>query len=135
MKLRSTRHAVYNINYHLVWIPKYRKNILVGEVESRLKEIFQDTAKQYGFDILGMEIMPDHIHLFVSAPPRWSPAEIVKKFKGISGSKLFLEFPELRKELRKGKIWTRAYYVGTAGTVTAETIRKYVDEQKKKQAE
>jgi len=135
MKLRSTRHAVYNINYHLVWIPKYRKNILVGEVESRLKEIFQDTAKQYGFDILGMEIMPDHIHLFVSAPPRWSPAEIVKKFKGISGSKLFLEFPELRKELRKGKIWTRSYYVGTAGTVTAETIRKYIDEQKKKQAE
>lgn len=104
-------------------------------MESRLKEIFQDTAKQYGFDILGMEIMPDHIHLFVSAPPRWSPAEIVKKFKGISGSKLFLEFPELRKELRKGKIWTRSYYVGTAGTVTAETIRKYIDEQKKKQAE
>lgn len=81
-----------------------------------------------------MEVMPDHIHLFVSAPPRYSPSEIVKKFKGITGSKLFLEFPKLRMLLRKGKIWTRSYYVGTAGTVTSETIKRYVNEQKSKQS-
>lgn len=134
MDVKTTRHAVYNINYHLVWIPKYRKNILTGAVEQRLKEILSKIAVEYGFEILGMEVMPDHIHLFVSAPPRYSPADIVKKFKGITGAKLFLEFPKLRKLLRKGKIWTRSYYVGTAGTVTAETIRGYIDEQKTKQS-
>jgi len=135
MQLKSTLHAVYNINYHFIWIPKYRKKILIGNIGVRLKEMFQEIAEQYGFEILGMEVMPDHIHLFVSAPPRFSPADIVKKFKGISGSKLFLEFPELRKDLRKGKIWTRSYYIGTAGTVTEETIRKYIDEQKTKQSD
>jgi len=133
--LRATRHAVYNLNYHFVWIPKYRKQILTGVLQTRLKEIFAGISQEYGFDMLATEIMPDHIHLFVSAPPRWSPADIVKKFKGVSGTQLFLEYPQLKKELRRGKIWSRSYYVGTAGTVTAETIRRYVDEQKTKRAE
>ena len=134
METRSTRHAVYNINYHIVWIPKYRKNILIGKIELRLKEMLYEVAENYGYEILGMEVMPDHIHLFVSAPPRYAPADVVKKFKGVTGSKLFLEFPFLRRQLRKGKIWTRSYFVGTAGTVTSETIRKYIDEQKSRQA-
>ena len=73
--------------------------------------------------------MPDHIHLFVSAPSRWALADIVKMFKGISGTKLFTEYPELHDELRKGKMWSRSYYVGTAGRVTEATIKRYIDEQ------
>jgi len=134
MEIRNTRHAVYNINYHIVWIPKYRKKILIGKIELRLKEMLYEVAENYGYEILGMEVMPDHIHLFVSAPPRYAPADVVKKFKGVTGSKLFLEFPILRRQLRKGKIWTRSYFVGTAGTVTSRAIRKYIDEQKSRQA-
>ncbi len=133
METKSTQHAVYNINYHIVWISKYRKKILTVQREAYLRRVLSDVAVRYGVDILGMEIMQDHVHLFVSAPPRCSPADLVKKFKGISGSLMFQEFPELRTVLRKGKVWTRSYYVGTAGTVTAETIRKYIDEQKTKQ--
>ncbi len=131
MQTGTTRHSVYNINYHLVWIPKYRKKVLSEPVGSRLKTIFGEVATENDYTIPGMEVMPDHVHLFVSAPPCCSPAEVVKKFKGIAGLRLFHEFPGLRRSLRKGKLWSRSYYVGTAGTVTSETIKRYIDEQKK----
>ena len=84
-------------------------------------------ADEYGFDILALEIMPDHIHLFVSAPPKYAPATLVKLFKGITARKLFKEFPELKKQFRKGHLWTPSYYLGTAGNVSADTIKRYID--------
>jgi len=107
------------------FIPKYRKPILEGEVKEFLKELFEEVAQEYGFEILAMEIMPDHIHLFVSAPPKYSPSTIAKIFKGVSAKKLFQKFPELRKEYWKNHLWAPSYYVGTAGQVSAETIRRY----------
>jgi len=128
VKVKSTRHAKYQIAYHFVWIPKYRKSILKGEIKEFLEELFKEIAQEYGFEILAMEVMPDHIHLFISAPPKYSPSTIVKIFKGISAKKLFQKFPELRKEYWKNHLWAPSYYVGTAGQVSAETIRRYIEE-------
>lgn len=128
MEAKKTRYSVYNINYHFVWIPKYRKPVLVDKVAEKLKEIFSTVATQNEMEILGVEVMPEHVHLFISAPPRYSPAWIVNAFKGTSARWLREWFPHLEREIR-GKLWTRTYYVGTAGAVTAETIRKYIEEQ------
>ena len=128
VKLKSTRHAKYQIAYHFVWIPKYRKQLLKGEIRDFLEELFKEIAREYAFEILAMEIMPDHIHLFVSAPPRYSPSTMAKIFKGVSAKKLFQEFPQLRKEYGKNHIWAPSYYVATAGQVSAETIRRYIEE-------
>ncbi|WP_410330263.1 IS200/IS605 family transposase [Marinobacter sp.] len=89
-------HSAHIINYHLVWIPRDRKRVLVGPVEARLKELLAGIATQYGVEILAVEVMSDHVHLFVSAPPKFSPAEIVRLFKGIPSRKLTKEFESLR---------------------------------------
>lgn len=87
-EVKTTGNAVYNINYHIVWIPKYRKGILEN-LSGECRAIFDGIAKRYGFEILALEVMPDHIHFFVSAPPRYSPAEVAKAFKGASARQLF----------------------------------------------
>jgi putative transposase len=121
--------SVYNINYHFVWCPKYRKNILKGEIQEFLKSIIETICTSKNWKILELQIKPDHIHLFISAPPYESPIGIIKVLKGTSAIQLFKKFSKLKKDLRKGHIWSPSYYVGTAGTVTAETIQKYIQEQ------
>jgi REP-associated tyrosine transposase len=127
-------HSAYIINYHLVWIPRNRKKVLVGPVEARLKELLAEIAAQYGFEILAVEVMPDHVHLFVSAPPKFSPAEIVRLFKGITSRRLKKEFESLRRQYwgEDATLWAEGYYVGTAGHVSAETIKRYIEESQKK---
>jgi putative transposase len=129
---KKTPHAVYVINYHLVWIPRYRKKVLVGRIAERLKELLSEIASQYGFQIVAVEVMPDHVHLFVSAPPKFAPAEIVRLFKGISSRRLMQEFAYLRRQYwgEKATLWAESYYVGTAGHVSAETIQRYIENQK-----
>jgi putative transposase len=124
MEVRSTRHSKYNINYHLVWISKYRYPVLTGEVASHLTDIFHIIAEKNELEILSLEIMPDHVHLFVSSPPQNAPSLIINWFKGISARMYNYWYGETPIK------WTNSYYVGTAGTVTAETIRKYIEEQK-----
>lgn len=124
MEVRSTRHSKYNINYHLVWIPKYRHPVFTGEVADHLKDIFQIIAEKKGIEILSLEIMPDHIHLFISSPPQNAPSLLINWFKGISARMYNYWYNETAIK------WTNSYYVGTAGTVTAETIKKYIEEQK-----
>jgi len=124
MEVRSTRHSKYNINYHLVWIPKYRHPVLIEEVAAHLSDIFYIIADKNGLEILSLEIMPDHIHLFISSPPQNSPSLIINWFKGISARMYNYWYGDT--PIR----WTNSYYVGTAGTVTAETIKKYIEEQK-----
>jgi len=124
MYVRSTWHSKYNINYHLVWIPKYRRPALTDEVAAHLSDIFKTIADKKGIEILSMEIMPDHIHLFVSSPPQNAPSLIVNWFKGISARMYNYWYGDTPIK------WTNSYYVGTAGTVTVETIKKYIEEQK-----
>ncbi len=124
MDTKATRHSRYHIFYHLVWIPKYRRGVLTKVVAERLEAILREIADSKGLEITGLEIMPDHIHLFVSSPPQNSPSLLVNWFKGISS--------HLYNHRHGGKIrWTNAYYVGTAGTVSKETIEKYIQEQTK----
>ena len=128
--LRRTRHAVYDLKYHFVWIPKYRKLVLRGAVAKRLKEIFQGIAERYGFEIDTMEVMEDHVHLFLVVPPRYAPSEVVNILKSISAKVLFKEFPALKKELWGGELWNDGYFVRSVGDqVTAEVIRRYIKHQ------
>ncbi len=125
MELRKTRHSVYNINYHFVWIPKYRRSILNGQIKADLEGLIKSYAKKNEVEILSLSIQPDHVHLFVSSPPRFSPSQLINLFKGATARELLKRYPNLK---RRGSLWTRSYYVGTAGTVSAETIEHYIAE-------
>jgi putative transposase len=97
-----------------------------------LIELFGEIADKWGFEIIAQEVMPDHVHLFVSAPPRYSPAKIAQLFKGITSRVIRLEFPEIKHHIRKaGPLWSPGYYVGTAGNVSTEVIRRYIEECQK----
>jgi len=113
------------LNYHFVWIHKYRKKILVDSVRQELEKLIFEIAKKHGIEVLSLSVQPDHVHLFVSAPPRLSPAQIANLFKGVSSKKLLEKFPHLRT---KEGLWSRTYYVGSAGTVSEETISRYIEE-------
>jgi len=130
MKERKTRYAVYNINYHIVWIPRYRKKVLTGGVKKEMLKLFDSVARKNEMEVLEVKVMPDHVHLFVSAPPRFAPSTVVNMFKGVSARWLRDRFPELKQ--LGDSLWTRTYYIGTAGSVSAETIRKYIQEQTEK---
>ena len=120
--------AVFNLSYHIVWCPKYRRKVLVGDVEQRLKHILYATAQQYGVLIETMEVMPDHVHLFVSSDPTRCVAEIVNRLKGASSRILRGEFPHLKSRLPT--LWSRSYYAGTVGHVSEATVKKYIENQK-----
>jgi putative transposase len=109
---KSTPNAVYEINYHLVWSTGYRRPVLVPPVDAALKDLLAQTAADRGYDVLGLEVMADHVHIFLSAPPAVSPALIAKVLKGASARRLFTMFPHLRGRLWGGQLWTPSCYVG-----------------------
>ncbi|MBI2553336.1 MAG: IS200/IS605 family transposase [Candidatus Rokubacteria bacterium] len=125
--LKRTRNAVYQTAYHAVWIPKYRKKVLVGGVAERLRGILHEVCQAKGFEVLALEIQADHVHMFFSAPPAIAPSLAIQWFKGIAARTLFAEFPTLRTQLRRGHMWAPSFYIGTAGSVSAETIRRYIE--------
>lgn len=125
----KTSSSVYNINYHFVWCPKYRKELLKDKIKDFVEDTLKTICLSKGWKILEIQVMPDHIHLFISTPPYESPTGIVKVLKGTSAIQIFKKFTRLRKDLRKGHIWSPSYYVGTAGKVTEETIKRYIQEQ------
>ncbi len=111
----------------MVWIPKYRKMILKGDLAKRLKVVFQEIAERYEFEIDTMEVKDDHVHLFLSAPPRYSPARVVQVIKSISAKVVFKEFPGVKKQLWGGEFWSDGYFVRSVGDkVTSDLIRRYI---------
>lgn len=123
----STRHAKFLLAYHFIWCPKYRRSILDRpEVVGTARKVIEARVAELGCSLIALEIMPDHIHLSLSAPPRLSPAELAGKIKGGSGSTLAARFPELKK---KGSIWSRSYFCATTGSVSTEVIRQYIESQ------
>lgn len=125
--IKRTRNAVYQTAYHAVWIPKYRRAVLVGAVADRLRGVLHEICQAKGFEVLALEIQADHVHLFFSAPPAIAPSLAVQWFKGISARTLFAEFPALRARLRRGHLWAPSFYLGTAGQVSAGTIKRYIE--------
>ena len=132
--IKRTSHAVYDLKYHMVWVPKYRKMILRGELAKRLKTTFQEISERYEFEIDTMEVKDDHVHLFLSAPPRYSPARVVQIIKSISAKMVFEQFPEVKKQLWGGEFWGDGYFVRSVGDkVTSEIIRRYIKYQQQEQ--
>lgn len=125
---KRSNKSVFNVGYHLIWCPKYRRNVLVGSVETRLKELLVQKAGELGTSIEKMEVMPDHVHLFVKADPTMSPHFIVQQLKGYTSRTLRQEFPTLRSRLPT--LWTRSYYVESVGHLSESVIRKYIEDQK-----
>jgi len=126
MDYQHTSTNVHLVNYHLVFCPKYRRSILVGKIKERMEQILNGVASDNGWDILAIEIMPDHVHLSVSADTRTKPEIVVKRFKGRSSHILREEFPEL---LKMPTLWTRSYFLCTAGNVSSDVIQKYIESQ------
>jgi putative transposase len=123
----KTRHATYQINYHFVFCPKYRRAVLTGVVSDRLVEILPQIAADLDGHIIELVVRPDHVHMFASFPPTLAPAQIMHRIKGASSHALREEFPFLKSRLPS--LWTHSYYCGTAGNVSSETIRKYIEAQ------
>jgi putative transposase len=123
---RRKETCVFLINYHLVWSPKRRRRILVGPLKERLERIIRETAPELESEVLALEVMPDHLHLFLSATPQWAPNQLVGRLKGKSARLLRQEFPVL---LRMPSLWTRSFFCSTAGNVSSETIKRYIAEQ------
>ncbi len=122
---------MYDLKYHLVWVPKYRADILGGEVGQYLKEVFGKIAEEYEFRIDTVEVMEDHVHVLIEAPPAYSPARLVQVLKSISAREVFKRFREMRHEMWSGKIWSDGYFVRSVGDkVTADVIRRYIRYQK-----
>lgn len=122
--------AVFSLKLHLVWCPKYRRSVLVGEMAARLCELLHEKAREMEMAIHAMEIMPNYVHLFVEFDPRWAVAEIVNRFKGFTSRVLREEFPTIRSRLPT--LWSRSYYAGTVGHVSEKTVRAYIESQKGK---
>ncbi len=132
--VKRTHHAVYDLKYHFVWVPKYRKMILREDISKRVEGVFKEVAKVYEFDIERMAVVEDHVHIFLLAPPKYSPGEIVRILKSKSAKVVFREFPEVREELWGGEFWSDGYFVRSVGDeVTAEVIRKYIEYHEHKQ--
>ncbi len=130
MRYKHNKGCVYNIKYHLVWCPKYRRKVLDVKIANRLKELLYEKAKVLEINIEAIEIMPDHVHIFITGMPTEAIQHIVNQLKGYTSRILRLEFSELRSKLPC--MWSRSYYVGTVGYVSESAVRKYIENQKGK---
>jgi putative transposase len=128
---RYRKHAggVSMLHYHFVWCPKYRRKVLHGAIADRLKELLHLKANELGLEIQGLEVSPDHVHLFVTAAPTDAPQYLANQFKSYTSRMLREEFPALKSRLPS--LWSRSYYVGSAGHVSADIIQKYIEQQKR----
>ena len=124
----SSNTSVHFMNYHFVWCPKYRRKIITPDIELRLKEIIGDIVRENNREVIALETMPDHVHLFTKADPTIAPNRVIAKIKGRTSRLLRAEFPELKSRLPS--LWTGSYFVSTHSHVSLDTIKKYVEEQK-----
>ena len=122
--------SVFSLKYHFVWCSKYRRKVLTGQIAEALKAYLYEKAAQLDVNIEALEIIPDHVHLFVSSDPSEAPQRLANQFKGYTSRKLRQEYAELRSRIPS--LWSRSYYVGSVGQVSEETVKKYIADQKGK---
>jgi len=126
----TSRTAVFNLGYHLIWCPKYRRKVLDNTIAKRLGYYLKKKAEEIGVNIVSLEILPDHVHLFAKCSPVDTPQWIVGQLKGYTSRKLREEFPSLKSRLPS--LWTRSYYCESVGHISEEAVKKYIEDQKNK---
>lgn len=130
----ETRIAVYDFHFHLVFVTKYRKSIFdTTEKQKKLKTLLSSFAEKNGSTIESVEVMPDHVHLVLSFPPKFAPSSIVKSFKGAAAREWFKLYPEDKQKLYKGHLWSPSFFMQTVGVISQETIMEYVKNQHTKE--
>ena len=122
-------HVVHNVNYHIIWATKYRRAVLHEDVQKRFKELIEKKVEKLGIEIKAVEVMEDHVHLFINSNTVLPIHYIVQQLKGYTSKKLRQEYLNLRTKLPT--LWTRSYYVETIGNINEKTIKKYIENQKK----
>lgn len=131
MKYRCDKgaHAVYSLQFHLVFCVKYRRKVLDGPVAQRLKEIARSIAERFGVEIIQQETALDHIHILFAGKPQLQVSKFVNSLKGVSSRLLRKEFPELKEHLWGGHFWSPSYFIASTGQVTLDALKRYVEEQ------
>jgi len=127
-RYKNLNTVVYDCKYHIIFTPKYRRSVLETPIDSRLKELILEKQEDYGYEIIEMEVMPDHVHLLISIQPDVNIRSMISNLKGYTSRILRQEFPEL--ETRLPSLWTRSMFVATVGAVSLETVKKYIEKQK-----
>jgi putative transposase len=127
MSYRKTAHSVYDLKYHIVWVTKYRKPILHGEIGLRLRELIRQSCARMDVYILAGHVSKDHVHLLVSVPPKVSVSDLVQQLKGRSSRRLLDEFGELKRQYWGRHLWARGYFAVTTGNVTDEMVKEYIE--------
>ena len=126
------RGYVYSLQYHIVWVTKYRKPIFIGDIKIDMKNYLLYTLKSLDMNVIAMEIMSDHIHLLVNCKPQLRLSDVIKILKGNTARWLFLKYPEIKKQLWGGHLWNPSYFVATVSDRTLEQIEHYINNQKTK---
>ena len=124
------KHMVYSCQYHVIFCPKYRRPVLIGKIEERLKELILNKQDEYQYKLMDMEVMPDHVHLLLDVNPKFGIYRVVSLIKGYTSKTLRDEFPELKRKLPT--LWTLSRFISSVGAVSLETVIKYIEEQKGK---
>ncbi len=127
-RYQKTAHVVCQCKYHFVWVPKYRFRILDKEIKDDLQKIIEQLCNWKGYKIIQGSIQPDHVHLYLSVPPKYSPSEVMRVLKGKSAERIMRKHKELKKRYWGMHMWARGYFVSTVG-IDEETIKKYIAEQ------
>lgn len=128
--VNSGRGYVYSLQYHIVWCVKYRRKVLIGDIENRMKELINKIANDNGFVIMNLECTEDHVHILIDCTPQHYIPDVVKALKGNSARFLFKDFPMLKKQLWGGHLWNPSYFVSTVSENTLEQVQRYIDGQK-----
>ena len=125
---KSNLNVVYSSKYHVVWTPKYRRSVLIGDIAARCESVIRQVAEKYKAEVIALEIMPDHVHVLVEIDPQFGIHRLVKNMKGVSSHTLRHEFRTLKSKLPT--LWTNSYFVSTVGGSPLEVIKQYVENQK-----
>lgn len=127
---KTNNHSNYSCQYHIIFCPKYRRKILVDGIDEKVKELFYEYQNELEYEVLDLEVMPDHVHALLDIPPTVTIANLIGNLKGKIAHQLRKEFPYLKTRLPS--VWTRSYFVSSVGAVTLEVVKKYIDNQKNK---
>jgi len=128
MSYKSSKNIVYSNKYHVVWCPKYRRKVLIGNIRERLIEVIKEVSNSIDIDVIELEVIPDHVHILLEVNPQFGIHKAVKRLKGISSRVLRKEFKELTTRLPT--LWSNSYFSSTVGGAPLKTIKKYIESQK-----